>query len=242
MIGSLHTRNNYTVYKHTAPNGKVYIGITQQSVKNRWNYGNGYANNKHFTSAIKKYGWINIKHEILFENLTKEQAEQKEKELIAEYKSNDTNYGYNLDSGGNCNKEHSDETKIKIKSSLIGHEVSKETKEKLTNIYLDAFGKSHSIAEWSNITGIKQQTIWARVKRYRISVEEALRVKEFRGKQLNKRVVQLEKNGTKLNEYSSVTDASNKTGVNCSHIGECCKGKRKTAGGYVWKWFNDYTE
>lgn len=29
----------YTVYKHTSPNGKVYIGITKLSVERRWQEG-----------------------------------------------------------------------------------------------------------------------------------------------------------------------------------------------------------
>ena len=84
--------NNYTVYKHTAPNGKVYIGITFRKPETRWSNGNGYSRQKHFYAAIKKYRWENIKHEILFENLSKEDACQKEIELIAQYKSNDPEY------------------------------------------------------------------------------------------------------------------------------------------------------
>ena len=77
----------YTVYKHTSPSGKVYIGITSKNVKERWNYGQGYRNNEHFWRAIQKYGWKSIEHTILYENLTKSQACEKEKELIAFYKS-----------------------------------------------------------------------------------------------------------------------------------------------------------
>ena len=63
----------YTVYKHTAPNGKVYIGITSHSIEGRWRKdGSGYKLNNHFWNAIQKYGWNNFKHEILFENLMKE--------------------------------------------------------------------------------------------------------------------------------------------------------------------------
>lgn len=32
----------WVVYKHTFPNGKVYIGITGQEPYKRWKYGNGY--------------------------------------------------------------------------------------------------------------------------------------------------------------------------------------------------------
>ena len=85
-------KNKYIVYKHTTPRGKVYIGITGNTVERRWQNGRNYKNNKHFTNAIKKYGWDNIKHEILFDNLTKEQAEEKEILLIKKYKSNNVRY------------------------------------------------------------------------------------------------------------------------------------------------------
>lgn len=34
--------NSYTVYKHTSPSGKVYIGITKKKPEYRWNHGRGY--------------------------------------------------------------------------------------------------------------------------------------------------------------------------------------------------------
>lgn len=44
--------NNYTVYRHTSPSGKVYIGITKQKPHKRWNSGQPL-----FERAILKYGW-----------------------------------------------------------------------------------------------------------------------------------------------------------------------------------------
>lgn len=73
---------NYKVYCHISPNNKVYIGITQQEPKQRWQGGKGYKENQYFYRAIQKYGWDNFQHEILFENLTKQEAEKKEIELI----------------------------------------------------------------------------------------------------------------------------------------------------------------
>ena len=84
----------YIVYKHIFPNNKVYIGMTSKKPIYRWNNGKAYMNNKNIINAIKKYGWKNVKHEILYENLTKEVAEGKEIELITEYKSNNIKYGY----------------------------------------------------------------------------------------------------------------------------------------------------
>lgn len=61
--------DNYIVYRHTSPNGKVYIGITSRKPEQRWKNVNGYKDSPKFYNAIKKYGWDNFKHEILFDGL-----------------------------------------------------------------------------------------------------------------------------------------------------------------------------
>lgn len=91
--------DNYVVYMHTTPSNKRYIGITKVGVSRRWCNGIHYKKQL-FGKAIKKYGWENIKHEILFEKLSEKEAKQKERELIKQYKSNDRHYGYNLTEGG----------------------------------------------------------------------------------------------------------------------------------------------
>ena len=75
----------WNVYKHIAPNGKVYIGITSQPCNKRWRNGKGYKHNQHFSSAIKEFGWEDIKHEVLYENIPQEEAQRIEKKLINEY-------------------------------------------------------------------------------------------------------------------------------------------------------------
>lgn len=93
--------NNYTVYKHTnKENGKVYIGITSQTVERRWQNGAGYART-YFGNAIARYGWDGFTHEIVFSGLTKEAACKAEIDLIAHYRSNDREHGYNIAEGGN---------------------------------------------------------------------------------------------------------------------------------------------
>ena len=67
----------YTVYMHICPNNKKYIGITGQKPEKRWRNGFNYRNSILFNRAIKKYSWENIQHKILYEHLTKEEAEQK---------------------------------------------------------------------------------------------------------------------------------------------------------------------
>ena len=116
--------NNYKVYKHTTPNGKVYIGITCQDPQKRWGYGCNYKNQRYFSTAIKKYGWDNITHEILYDNLSQEEAEDKEVELIAKYKSNNREFGYNIANGGKSRGMVSEETKKRISEFQKGKKPS----------------------------------------------------------------------------------------------------------------------
>lgn len=109
----------YSVYMHTSPSGKVYIGISKDPIT-RWHNGRGYPHNEYFTNAILKYGWQNFKHEILFTDLTKAAAEEKEMELIALYKSNNNEYGYNISNGGNCKGSCTPEIRQKISESRKG--------------------------------------------------------------------------------------------------------------------------
>lgn len=128
--------NSYIVYKHTAPNGKAYIGITKTSIERRANYnGSGYKACPAFYSAILKYGWESFKHEILFTGLTQEQAEKKEIELIAELRTNRPHNGYNIENGGNITGTHSEETKRKMSEAQKGRKypyrvIADSTREK----------------------------------------------------------------------------------------------------------------
>lgn len=136
--------NNYIVYKHTCPNGKVYIGITGTTLSTRSGKdGYNYKKNTFFYKAIKKYGWENIRHEILFTGLTKEQAEAKEIELIAECKSNQREYGYNISIGGesgNAGVIASAETRRKMSIAHLGNpsntgrKLTEEHRRKLSEV------------------------------------------------------------------------------------------------------------
>lgn len=95
---------SFLVYKHTnKENGKVYIGITSQEPKRRWQNGAGYYGT-YFYNAIQKYGWDGFEHEILLEGLTKEQAEEIETDLIAKYGSANRENGYNVSLGAKYEK------------------------------------------------------------------------------------------------------------------------------------------
>lgn len=73
---------SWTVYKHTFPNGMEYIGITSGKPEDRWANGRGYSSNEKMFSAIVKYGWINIRHEIIASGLSSEDASRMERNMI----------------------------------------------------------------------------------------------------------------------------------------------------------------
>lgn len=111
---------NWLVYKHVSPSHKVYIGITHLLPSQRWCRGNGYKNNPVFYKAIKKYGWDNIEHKIVISNLTKEQAEEVEKQLISYYKN--IGLSYNITNGGEGTNgyKHTDEYKERMRILQLG--------------------------------------------------------------------------------------------------------------------------
>lgn len=70
-------RNDYVVYIHkNILNGKVYVGQTC-NLSERWrNNGKNYFNSIKFYNAIKKYGWDNFTHEVVYSNLNKQAADK----------------------------------------------------------------------------------------------------------------------------------------------------------------------
>lgn len=120
----------YKVYMHKLKSdNRVYIGITKQEVYKRWQNGLGYVRSSYFYKAIQKYGWDNFEHIILLDDLTKEEAEQKEKELIKKYKANIKGYGFNLNEGGFA-PTITEKQKRKISETEKGKIISKETIKK----------------------------------------------------------------------------------------------------------------
>lgn len=123
----------YVLYKHLFPNGKIYIGITCQKPELRWGYeGKNYRTQIAMNRAIQKYGWNNIKHEILLKELDVEEAMEKEKEYISLYDSANPKNGYNNSPGGNAFSE----------------DMRKRKSEQMKGVYLGAkhpmYGKHHS--------------------------------------------------------------------------------------------------
>lgn len=62
-------------------------------------------------------------------------------------------------------------------------------------------------------------------------------VARINGRKTAKAVVQFDKEGNYIKRFNSGKEASRETGLDHSHIMECCNGRRyKTVGGYVWRY------
>lgn len=68
------------------------------------------------------------------------------------------------------------------------------------------------------------------------TTENQRNVARKNGLKCRKRVLQYDKNMTYSKVWKGIKEASRKTGIDKSSIVKCCKGKVKSAGGYMWKY------
>ena len=87
----------FYVYMYTSPSGKHYVGRTCQSQKQRSHKnGEGYKVCSAFWNAIQKYGWENFKYEVLEEDISANNIDERENYWIDYYHSSADENGYNL--------------------------------------------------------------------------------------------------------------------------------------------------
>lgn len=230
---------SYTVYKHTSPSGKVYIGITSKKPENRWQKGFGYIGNEHFFRAIQKYGWDNFAHEIISEGLTKEEAEAMEIDLIAFYDSTNEDKGYNVSTGGEnhfAGYHHSEETKKKIgdaQRGTLNHMYGKTWKmsdEGRKRISDARTGMKFTEEHCKNISKSKSKE---NHPNYGKHLSES--TKDKIAKRNSKAVICID-TGCR---YESIKQARIELNIPNAHIGDVCNGKLRTTCGLRWKWDND---
>lgn len=125
----------YKVYILEFPNGKVYIGMTKQTLDSRCKNGKSYTRNKVMFDDIINYGWNNINKKILFDNLTQEEACALEMKSISQYNSTHTEKGYNITKGGKgvIGYNYTEKDRLKMSLSHIGKIIPEEQRRKISN-------------------------------------------------------------------------------------------------------------
>ena len=231
-------KKKFIIYKYTSPSGGVYIG---QTCAGKLSYRQGVDGSRYLqvdkttgeylqpaiARAIIKYGFDNFKKEILFEGLSSEEADEKEIELIKYYKENGE--CYNVTSGG---KGVPDVNYTKIKQyTLSGNfvkgwdsieeaAVSLGNKQYGSNISACCAGKKHRAYGF----------IW----RYTDDKSEIKPLKPYREK-----ICQFTKSGEYVATYNTIAEASRKTNIHESSIGNMLANKSHSAGGFIWKFERD---
>lgn len=222
----------WIVYKHISPSGKVYVGITSQSnVKRRWFRGSGYVGCPVFIRAILKYGWDNIKHEILFTNLTEERAKNLEKDLIRHYKN--LGISYNITDGGDGALGRACPEYVKTK-------LSKERKGIIPWKAIIAASKVNT----GKKKGPRDKTIVEKVRATRLlnskkCTPEQVQANIERNLGRSKPVLQFDLEGNFVREYRSVKFAAESVKGSRGSLLNCLNPLRtesKTFKGYKWKY------
>ena len=232
----------YTVYMHiNKVNNKKYVGITSQKVEKRWKNGLGYEDQV-FGRAIQKYGWDNFEHLIICENITQSEAFNKEQELIQLHNTTDPSHGYNKSDGGESGSYHAYNTQKNKMKPVYRYDQSGN--------YIDSFCSMEEAKRQLKINGsnISQCCSGLRKLAYGFqwfheylgekvdSVEEGSRRSN---KSRMKKVSQYSMCKELIKTYKCATDAQKETGVNRCCIINCCNGKQKRAGEYVWEYAYD---
>jgi group I intron endonuclease len=238
----------WCVYKHMSPSGKIYIGITcQEPPEKRWVNGCGYRNNQYFWRAIQKYGWNNFEHEILFVNLSKEDAANKEKELISFYNSNNSLYGYNLSSGGEGGAEgviiSEEERKRRSEhaKTYVGENNPNYGNHKLAGENNPFFNKEHS-EEMRQLLSDLAKDRWKneKYKQHMIDVHKNQNVGAENPRA--KATLQYDMEENFIKEWECAKIAAIVLGICYSGITQCCSGRRKSAGGFIWRYKEDESD
>ena len=206
---------------YNTKNEKWYIGQTirpEVRFKTHIHESTNQNDNNYFHRALRKYGLENFVYCVLEENVLRENLNMKEQEWIEYY---DSFYsGYNLSAGGG-QTIYSDEVKRKLSESRKGKSCwwnkgkpswnkgkhcSEETKRKMSEAHKGRPG----------LKGPKSPN-------YGNPAPNRRKVSKY------------DLNGNYIQTYISIKEAE-KENPKSGHLKDVCKGLRKQAGGFIWKY------
>ena len=184
--------------------------MTSKEPKYRWDNGRGYQNNSNMWNDIQNSDWnTDWEHNILGKFEDKQEALNVEEMFIRLFDS--INEGYNTSTYGSGNYERTEEQKRKMSEANTGKHPSEETRRKISE---SKTGK-HLSEEHKN------------------KISEAQTGNHNRPQTP---VLQYSKSGEFIAEYPSIKEAYRQTGCRQGNICSCCKGKYKSAGGFIWRY------
>ena len=251
---SIDCNRGYTVYAHIAPNGKMYIGATCQKCEERWRNGSGYKGRK-FYNAVKEFGWDNIKHEIIAENLTEDEAYKKEKELIQLYNTTDERCGYNSSTGGKyggSGVQFTDERKktigkrmhefMMVNNHFKGKHHTEKARKLMSENHYNCCGENnsfygkHHTEETKKKISESRKGIYCGEKASRYGAKDTQEQIERKRLLKSKPIDMYDMNKNYIKSFLNSIEAEKETGCNHSNITRVCKGKSKSIHGYIFRY------
>lgn len=222
-------------------NGKKYVGqvttIRFKERQNKWNNLNQPYAGPAINAARAKYGIEAFGFEILKE-CNDNELDYWEKYYIKELNTKIPN-GYNMTDGGGgtsgYNFSLTEETKKKISEALKGRKLSEEWRKKLSEANK---GKIFSEERKKNLSESKKgEKNWNYGKHHTEETRKKISENSINRKDESKPVLQINKDtNDAIAEFPSTREVERQLGFNHSNISACCKGKQKTAYGYIWKY------
>lgn len=228
------------IYKITNKiNGKSYIGKTNNIIRRWKEHRYGHGGTAILSKAFAKYGLDNFEFSIINEQKyeTVEELNKRLPELEVYYIGiyNTFKNGYNATIGGDGISfyKHSKETIERIRESNKGKVIPEERLKKMRVAML---GKHHTTETKEKIRKAlltRDHTIYEKVS---AKMKGRHRDPDMIMKAAAKRrkpILQYDKYGNFLREYSGAVELEYNTTAN---IIACCKGKIKSAYGYIWRY------
>ena len=224
----------YNIYKVTNKiNGKIYIGKTNNFNKRKTEHTVYDINdNSYFHKALKKYGLSNFEWLIIDKANSLEEINKKEKFYISKYNSFKPN-GYNMTKGGDGGSMWNARPVVALdkEGDLVARYDSAGEAERI-----DGYTNSSVLVCCKNKNRTHKNMLF-------MFEDDYLQNGAYKYKKLTnnceKVVIQYSKEGVKLNEFKSITEASSKTNTSRTSIVGVCRGSYKTANGYIWAYKGD---
>lgn len=209
-------------------NGKLYIGQHKRTmditdIDDSWYLGSGVL----LKNAIQKYGEENFERTILYECKSADELNYMEKIFIGYYNAVDDEQFYNIVKGGSGtgSLKFSEESIEKMRKSHLGQSkpMSEEQKRKLSEIAKNRSEEVRKKYSEARKRYIEEHGTWPGA--------------------CKKAVVQIDKNTLEIIAiYDSETEAGRAIGHEYTHIAQVCRGERKTAYGYIWRFADELEE
>jgi len=198
------------IYKITSPSGKVYIGQSLNVELRLSQYKrNDCKSQPKLLNSLNKYGSKNHLFEII-EYCTLELLNERERYWQDFYDSSKKGLNCRLTKTTDKSGTISEETKLKLRELNLG---KKRTPEAILKQKQTMFLNKDS----------RKNPMFSKI--YLEKLSSSMKIS----------ICQYNLQGEFIKEWESAKDVENFLSIKRTHIRACCRGVRKTAGGFVWK-------